>query len=405
MQDQAGHLSAADAAAALGIKPETLYAYVSRGLIRSEATGGRARRYRAEDVAALARRRRHDPGAEAEAALSWGAPVLDSAITLISDGRLYYRGRDATVLARQASIRDVAALLWQAEAQAIFAADNLPVLGADFAAARRAVQGLLPVERALALLPVAAASDARSLDLSPAAVALAGGRLVRLLAAVVAGSEPSARPIDAVLADAWGVGAAARPLLRAALILSADHELNVSAFTARCVASARASPYNAVVAGIAALQGTRHGGEFERADAFLGEALAAPDPGVAAASYLRRGERLPGFGHPLYPEGDPRAGLLLDLLEESGRPLVAAARPVAAAVEALIGRRPNIDFALALLRRALALPDGAALGLFMLGRSLGWLAQAGEQYAERRLIRPRARYVGPPIGGDFPQSS
>ena len=390
-----GHLTAAEASAALGIKPETLYAYVSLGLVRSEAAGGRERRYRAEDIAALARRR--DPAAAAEAALSFGAPVLDSAITLIADGRLYYRGRDAAVLAREASIREVAALLWQADALAVFAPANVLRLGEDFALARRAAAGLRPVEQALALLPLAAAADGPSLDLTPAAVAMTSARLVRLLAAILAGTEPSARPIDAVLAEAWRVGARARPLLRAALILSADHELNVSAFTARCVASARANPYNAVIAGIAALQGTRHGGESERADAFLAEALVAAEPEATAAAYLRRGERLPGFGHPLYPEGDPRSRLLIDLLEENGGPVVVAARPVAAAVEALIGKRPNLDFALALLRRALDLPYGAALGLFMLGRSLGWLAQAGEQYAENRLIRPRARYIGPPV--------
>ncbi len=378
------------------MRPQTLYAYVSRGLIRSEATGGRERRYHAADIAAL--RRKRDPAEAAQAALSFGAPVLDSAITLILDDRLYFRGQDACLLARRASIRAVAALLWQADAAAIFAAENLPPAGPVLAAVRRAVAGLAPIERCLALLPVAAAADARALDLAPMAVARTGVRLLRLLTAAVAGGEPSPRPVDAVLAEAWGVGAAARPLLRAALILCADHELNVSAFAARCVASALASPYNAVIAGIAALQGARHGGASERADAFLGEALAAADPQALVAAYLRRGERLPGFGHHLY-RADPRARLLLDFLREQDAPLAEAGERVAAAVAALIDRPPNIDFALALLRRALALPQGAALALFVLGRSLGWLAQAQEQYAADRLIRPRARYVGPPVGG------
>jgi citrate synthase len=89
--------------------------------------------------------------------------------------------------------------------------------------------------------------------------------------------------------------------------------------------------------------------------------------------------------------------LLLDLLAEHGAPVVAGARRIAAAATALIGRQPNIDFALAVLRRALDLPDGAALALFLVGRSMGWLAHAAEQYAGNRLIRPRARYVGPPV--------
>jgi citrate synthase len=395
MMARSAYLTASEAAERLGIRPQTLYAYVSRGLIRSEAGAGRARRYHAEDVAAL--RQKRQPGEAAEAALSFGMPVLNSAITLIFDGKLYYRGQDATVLARRASIRDTAALLWQEEAAALFAPDNLPVTEPAWTAASRAVAGLKPIERALALLPAAAAADPRALDLAPAAVARTGARILRLLAAIVAGTAPSPRPIDAVLAEGWRVGAAARPLLRAALILCADHELNVSAFAARCVASAQASPYNAVIAGIAALQGGRHGGASERADAFLAEALAAPDPTVLATTYLRRGDRLPSFGHPLYPEADPRAKLLLELMAEQGAPLVGDGMRVAAAVTALTGRAPNIDFALALLRRALALPDGAALAVFLVGRSMGWLAQAQEQYAEGRLIRPRARYVGPPI--------
>jgi citrate synthase len=397
MVQETGYLSARDAAAALGVQAQTLYAYVSRGLIRSEATGSRERRYHAEDIAALRGRRARDPGAAAEASLNFGAPVLESAITLIFDGKLYYRGQDATLLAHRASVHEVAALLWQGDAAAIFREDNLPPVGRGFAEARRAVAGLRPIERCLALLPIAAAADAGGFDTTASGVARSGARILRLLTAVVAQREPSPLPPDAVLAQAWGLDAAARPLLRAALILCADHELNVSAFAARCVASAQASPYNAVIAGMAALQGARHGGASERADAFLGEALAAPDPQALCAAYLRRGDRLPGFGHPLYPAQDPRARLLLDLMAEHAAPLVAEARRIAAAGVALIGRQPNIDFALALLRRALDLPEGAALALFLVGRSLGWLAQAAEQYAGNRLIRPRARYVGPPV--------
>jgi citrate synthase len=390
------YLTAREAAAGLGIRPQTLYAYVSRGLIRSEATGSRERRYHAADIAAL--RRRRDPAAAAEQALSFGAPVLDSAITLILDGRLYYRGVEATLLARSASIREVAARLWQADGAAIFATSNLPAVDDRLAGAWRAVAGLTSVERCLALLPVAAAADPRAHNLTPRAIAETGVRILRLLAAIAADSAPTPRPVDAMLAEAWRVGAGARPLLRAALILCADHELNVSAFAARCVASARASAYNAVAAGIAALQGARHGGVSERADAFLGEALVAADPTAYAAACLRRGETLPGFGHHLYPGEDPRARLLLDLMAERGGPVIEGGRRVADAVLALIGRAPNLDFALALLRRALALPEGAALALFLIGRSMGWIAQAQEQYVADRLIRPRARYVGPPVG-------
>ena len=386
-------LTAAQAATRLRVSLATLYAYVSRGMIRSEPGLGRERRYPAEDVERLVRRREGDT---AGAALDWGEPVLASAITAIGPEGPCYRGRDALRLAREASVREVAGLLWQSGDAAVFAADNLPVVGAAWQSAETAARGLPALERCLALLPHAAARDARAFDVSPVAVALTGARILRLIAAIVAARAPSSRPVDATLADAWQAGAQGRQLIRAALILCADHELNVSAFTVRCVASAGASPLLAVLAGLAALRGHRHGGMTERAAAFLDSVLVSPDIEREVAERLRRGEVPPGFGHPLYPHGDPRARLLLNLLDETGSTAAAAARPIAAALAAATGRLPNIDWALGVLARHLGLKPGAALGLFALGRTIGWLAHAQEQYASGRLIRPRARYVGPP---------
>lgn len=398
---QTPYLTARAAAARLKVTPATLYAYVSRGLVRSEPGTGRERRYRTEDIEALARRR---SGASATDALDWGAPVLDSAITAIAGDRVLYRGVDALKLAREASVRAVAELLWQAEGSEIFAADNVPATGAGFLAAHEAAHGLAPLERCLALLPHASGDDPRANDLAPAAVARTGARLLRLLAAIIAQRMPSARPADAVLAEAWGAGTEGRQLLRAALILCADHELNVSAFTVRCVASAGAAPHLAILAGLAALRGWRHGGACERAGAFLDGALRLGDPERHLAERLQRGGSFPGFGHPLYPAGDPRGRLLLELLSEAKSAAAEAARPIAAAATALTGRAPNIDWALAVLGRHLELPSGAALGLFALGRSLGWIAHAQEQYASERLIRPRARYIGP-AAADAPKSA
>jgi citrate synthase len=391
------YLTAAEAAARLAVTRATLYAYVSRGLVRSEPGLGRERRYRADDVEILARRRANDP---AGAALDWGAPVLDSAITAISSHGPSYRGVDALRLAREGSVRAVAALLWQADAAGIFAADNLPEITAHALAARETVRHLPPLERCLALLPHAAAADPRAHDLSAPAVAHTGARLLRLLAAIIADRMPSARPIDAVLADAWNANTEGRQLIRAALILCADHELNVSTFTVRCVASAGANPYLAVLAGLAALRGRRHGGMTERAGAALDSLLTAQDLDRDIAQRLERGESLPGFGHPLYPNGDPRARVLLELLAEARSTAAVAARPVAAAVAAATGRAPNIDWALAVLGHHLKLPPGGPLGLFALGRAIGWIAHAQEQYASGQLIRPRARYVGTPMDED-----
>jgi citrate synthase len=184
----------------------------------------------------------------------------------------------------------------------------------------------------------------------------------------------------------------AAPLIRAALILCADHELNVSAFTARCVASAGASPYGVVIAGLAALEGTKHGGITMRVEAQWDAVRRTRDLRGALAERLRRGESIEGFGHPLYASGDPRAKLLLEMLPASRH--AAFARELVAAAGALVGESPNLDFALVALARSLGLPDGSALALFAIGRTIGWIGHAIEQYENGAIIRPRAKYVG-----------
>jgi citrate synthase len=186
--------------------------------------------------------------------------------------------------------------------------------------------------------------------------------------------------------------------IRTTLILCADHELNVSSFTARCVASAGSHPYAVVIAGLAALEGPKHGGASARAEAMLASLRRQRRVDVAIAERLRRGERLEGFGHPLYRRGDPRARAILDLLQDhwSKSAELAFVTSVARAATAASGEQPNLDFALAALARVLQLPDGSPLVLFAIGRSIGWIGHAIEQYATDQLIRPRAKYVGVP---------
>lgn len=407
------HLDAREAAAALGISRATLYAYVSRGMLRSEPTGdGRSRRYAREDVERLLRRKeaRRDPARAAEGSLAWGLPVVDSALTAIDGGRLYYRGRDAVGLAAAASVEEVAALLWTGEA-----ADAESLFGASAAAPSPTVAGHLgrlsgldPIARCQAVLPVAASEDESAWDLRPAAVAAAGARILRLLVHAALGVRHSPPPeadgegIAGRLAAGWRIeGTPGRAALSAALVLCADHELNVSTFTVRCVASAAASPYAAVTAGLAALEGARHGGLTRRVTALLAEAGAAAAVRRVAADRLRRGEGIPGFGARLYPEGDPRAAALLDLARGLGGG--AALAPVEALVKAgreLLGEEPTLDVGLVAVARAAGLPSDAPLTLFALGRTLGWIAHAIEEYERGELIRPRARYVGPPPGSD-----
>jgi citrate synthase len=388
-----GWVDAADAARRLHVTRATLYAYVSRGFIRSQlaSSSSRERRYALEDVERLRRRteERRSPDVAAARTLHWGLPVLESAITLIDGQRLYYRGRDAMALARTRTLEEVASLLWAGAFDAV-----RPEATARSDAVPRA---RLPfIARAQTLLAIAAVQDAAAPDLRPAAVSRTGFRALRLLTQAAVPGAPHAAAAHETLARAWRVPPRGADLLRAALVLCADHELNVSSFTARCIASAGSHPYAAIVGGLAALEGPKHGGAGARVAAMLSSIAAQRSIRHALAARLRRGERIDGFGHPLYRDGDPRARLLLALLggrsgaSREGR----FALDVARAATALTGEEPNVDFALAAMGRALKLPGEAPLILFAIGRSVGWVGHAMEQYATDQIIRPRAKYVG-----------
>ena len=398
MRQRPSWMSAADASALLGVSRTTLYAYVSRGFVRSQATPGpsRERRYSRDDVERLQRRteERRNPDKAVAHALHWGMPVLESAITLIDGHRLYYRGHDALALARTRSIAEVASLIWTGRFDALSEtrSDTIAVHGHDispFAA------------RAQSLLASASADDAAAFDLRAASVAACGWRILRLLTVAATRQSTAADrtlTIDQQLARAWRLHARGTDILRSALILCADHELNVSSFTARCVASAGSDPYAVVIAGLSALAGPKHGGSGERVEAMLRSVRGERDLRPALAARLRRGERLDGFGHPLYAAGDPRAAMLMDMLRER---YAASAElrfvvKFETAATALIRDKPNLDFALAAVARVLGLPAGSPLMLFAIGRTLGWIGHAIEQYATDQLIRPRAKYVGVP---------
>ena len=251
------------------------------------------------------------------------------------------------------------------------------------------------VERCQTHLIALGDDDLSALDLTRARVARTGWRILRGLAACVAPTLPSPEPIHRRLAAAWRVNEAGADLIRRCLVLLADHELNPSTFVARCVASTGATPHAAVAAALSALSGRFQGGETERAEGLLRELLEGDDAMAVMAGRLARGERLPGFGQPLYPEGDPRATAILAALAQAAPEANALAGTAAETGLRLVGRRPNVDFALAATAIGLGLPRDAALGLFIIGRTVGWIAHTIEQYESGLLIRPRARYLGP----------
>lgn len=397
------YLSAKEAAAELGISLATLYAYVSRDMIRSEPSpDSRAKRYRAEDVRSLKARRGGAPG---DGALStpaihpgFSGTVLDSSITLIANGKLYYRGADATALARNSSLEQVAALLWGCTDTQPFTREAVPALTPAMERLAQDVAKLPPIERALTMLPIAALSDPTLYNMTERGLATTGARVIRLVAAALTALPPGERPVHEMLAHAFTFrDRRANELIRAALVLCADHELNASAFTVRCAAGTGTHLYAAVQAGICAAQGPRHGGLSTRVESFLTDIAHRQDVADAVLNRLKNGDPAPGFGHPLYPEGDPRALTLMALMEKyfADDPAFIRSQTVMKIMAEAGGLSPNIDFAIAALGTTLRMPPGSGLSLFVLARTAGWIAHAIEQYRTGIMIRPRARYVGP----------
>jgi len=387
-------LSAREAAEQLGVTAATLYAYVSRGMLRSEASPGdsRQRRYLVEDVQCLIEKKanRQDPRRTAQHALHWGTPVLESALTLIDDGHLYYRGHAIEDLVHTHSFEQVAGMLWNNPESSTTLPDQ--PLPENFLTLIGAVQA--PITRMQIALAFAAENDRSAYRLSPTYVAETGWRIFSILLAAITCDQGHHEGIAQVLAKYWGTRHV--NLLNAALILCADHELNASSFTARLIASTDATPYEVTIGGLAALNGTKHGGIMRRITAMLKEIDYSDSIEQAIDERLKHGDPLPGFGHRLYPTGDPRAKILLDLMRkfEIGQtPLIQADR-ICHAVHDATGEYPTIDFALIGLERMLALPSLSALTLFALGRTAGWIGHAIEQYQSGTLIRPRASYKG-----------
>ncbi|RWC49069.1 MAG: citrate synthase [Mesorhizobium sp.] len=372
-------LSREEALERLKVRAQTLYAYVSRGRIGMRPDGADPRRsqYRADDIAALATRRARgrSPSAIAESAIAWGEPSIVTSISTVSHGRLIYRGQDAAALSEYAILEETAAVLWALPEPVAFEA---PSPDAPHQPGRAA---------ALVQLAVLAGQGRPSLGRSAASLHADAARAVGVLASAL-GAPAGPNPVHQRLAQDWSVDAGGADAIRRALVLLADHELNASTFAARVAASTGAPLAACLLAGLATLSGPRHGGA---ADAVMQLADDAARHGTDAAlrRWLDHDRPLPGFGHPLYPEGDARAAALLATVAVDQ--VLLSLRDAAFAAT---GAHPNVDFALAALTRGLGLPRDAPFRLFALARSVGWSAHAIEQVTSGGLIRPRGRYVG-----------
>jgi len=398
-------LGAREAAEYLGVKLQTLYAYASRGRLKSLAgTGGRARRYARADLDAL-RARSAGPAANA---LRFGEPVLETRITRMTAEGPAYRNRSAVALARAGvPFVTVAELLWTGELPG--RAPSWPSDTSPWPV--RALAALVPRNSpplaALSLaLPVLAAADESRFDPSvEAVVARARGLIPRMAASFALALDPrrlgqalaAGEPVRA-LALALGAPTTKRglELLNRALVLLADHELNASTFAARVAASTGADLYACLGAAVATLSGPLHGGASEQVEILAREAASPAGAAATVRDRMRRGERIPGFGHALYPGGDPRVPLLLEgaLRLAPRSPRVKTIAALLAAMNEAGRPEPNVDVALACVCAALDLPPGQGPAIFAIGRSAGWVANVLEQYGAGFVLRPRARWVG-----------
>jgi citrate synthase len=375
-------VTAEEALAELGTKPQTLYANVSRGRIRAKADPADPRRslYQQSDVKRLAERhagRRKSETVAAEA-ISWGDPVLASAISTIAAGRLLYRGRDAAELSVHATLEETALLLWNAESFTCVPA--------------RAPEPAAPaIQAALLALAGRVSADLPSLGRARPALQMEACSVLSTIADALA-PGPTDHSLHHRLAACWGRPEAA-DCLRRALVMFADHELNASTFAVRVTVSTGAALSAAVLSGLSTLTGPLHGSAWRSIDALV-EAASSIGAERAIRHQLLRGSRLGAFGHPLYPDGDVRARVLLSSFD-----VPPVFRDVQRAGEEMVGEPVNADFALAAMTAAFNLPEEAPIIIFALARTAGWLAHAMEQIESGHLIRPRARYIGPSPSG------
>lgn len=398
------YLTSDEAAAFLGIKKASLYAYVSRGMLSTVPAkpGSRRKLYKKAELERLkyVDARRVDPERAATEAIEFGKPILSTSISLITETEHAYRGVPSRHLARACTFEQVAEFLWTGEAT-----ENLdpkdPVLpkpstawadpiDMDLAAAETA--NLTPVERLQCLLPRLEHHDLRayatnSTQLLPTAI-----RAIRYLA-YFSSREPWQGRVATTLGASWK---ASPERIDRLLITIADHDLNIATFTARCVASAGSNMYQAILAGLAALQGYKHlYGQIVESRRFFSDVLDTGRPERVLRRYLRNEGSIPGFHNAyqrLYPGQDPRVKTLLSNLEDTDAYPVL--KETVDLVESTTGEFPRVDFALGVSEVLLRLPPDAIFDLAAIARTAGMAAHVIEQHGSERVIRPRAKYVG-----------
>ncbi|MBO9708264.1 MAG: citrate synthase [Caulobacter sp.] len=383
------YLTAAEAAAILGVEPATLYAYVSRKKLRSLATpGSQKRRYLRSDVLALA--------AKGKPSSDHTLLAGETAITLLTEEGTYYRGQSVIALAETESVESIAGLLWQADPEEIFSA-RLPKPAPDQDAILASLAAMPRSDRVMALLPVLERANPMAFDLSPSGFTQAGADMLRWLTALYFDQpRPSADPIHQVVARATGSTDAVADLVRRAMILVADQQFGDTTRAVRAAAITGVTPYGIAIVGLVV-----GGGQlirFNRIDTvrrFVLEVVTSAHPEEAVISRVRTGEKVPGF-EPLthHRKGDVRADALMRACERvfNGDPDFERLRRALTLASELTRRTPGFVIPLIFLGHRLGVP-GNELAVATIGRAIGWIAHAQEEM-QRSPARPKAAYVG-----------
>lgn len=391
MNDDHLYLTAEEAARALDVNLPTLYAYVSRKNIRSvKIEGSRKRRYWAADIERLSKGDRQSDVAKQP---SLGLGDQSSAITLLTDNGVYYRGVSAIELADSASVEEAAELIWQSNGAF---SDSLPVMPEGTHPLLELYGDMTVSEKAIALFPLVERANPRAFDLSPDAYARTGADVVRILASLIAGrGVPSNLPLHEFLTKELRIDPAFQDIVRRLMVLFIDHEFDHCTYSVRAAARTGVTPYYAAIAGLTTYQGRRTAySRHQAANRLLTEICTVKDPTPALLQYFSEKGDIPGFNHSTHKLEDPRVGNLMPELAklfESDQEFQNLQKAIDVSWE-LVRKPPEFVLLASFVGRKCNLL-GQELALAGIARAIGWIAHASEQ-CQQPISRQRANYIG-----------
>ena len=333
------------------------------------------------------------------------------------EGRLLYRGYDIVDLAYKSSYEETAHLLWNGH---LPTATELNAFSADLAAKRAVPKEVLTI---ITSLP----RNCDAMDALRVGVAALGvfddpmytsaekaQSIAAMIATIVAAIHKHMHD-EEILAPREDLGYSANflymatgkvpsaedaKLMDALLILHADHELNASTFAARVIASTLSDVYSAVTGAVGALKGPLHGGANEKVIEMTIEIGNPENAESYIDALLAKRQKVTGFGHRVYKTMDPRAAILKDMAKhfirtDKEKKVFQILEKTEEMMRTWKNLYPNVDLYSGLALNHVGIPSYLFTPVFAIGRAPGWLAHILEQYADNRLIRPRAEYIGP----------